>query len=305
MIIIQKKNKQKNLLGYRNTLLTFIMKKLKKVSKKLDDVNSKIQECSKMEDYKLYGELLTSYLYKLDDIHKDTIVLGNYYNDNNPITIPLDISISPADNAKRYFKKYHKLKNAIDIVTVQKSELEKEINYLESIVYELQFASNIPALEHIYDEMENANLFSRRTNAKQGTKSFRIKKPKSKSKAINNFLSYSADGFTILVGRNNQENDYLTTKIAKENDIWFHVKDLQGSHVLLVVNHLVPSQELINKVASTTAYYSKAKQSSNVPVDYTLAKYVKKPAKSKPRHGNLYKSANSKCSTKIAFWIIL
>lgn len=293
-----KKEQAEEFIQYRNTLLAFISKKLKKISKKLDEVNSKIQECSKMDEYQLYGELITSYLYKINDAHIDHIVLENYYKQNEPINIPLDITLSPADNAKKYFKKYHKLKNTIDIVTVQKSELEKEIDYLESIVYELQIAKNIQEISDIYQEMENFNLFSRKVQAKQGSKAFNIgckfsndknKKSFNSSKKFSprdkkqvDFLSYQIDGFTVLVGKNNQENDYLTMRIAKENDLWFHVKDMQGSHVILIAEQKEPSQEVINKVASISAYYSKARQSSNVPVDYTLAKYVKKPAKAKP-----------------------
>lgn len=133
--------------------------------------------------------------------------------------------------------------------------------------------------------MEDNNLFSRKTPVKQGTKAFRVKNKqnrKSTNKKQNDFLSYQIDGFTVLVGKNNQENDYLTLKVAKENDLWFHVKDIQGSHVILVANQKEPSQETINRVAAISAYYSKAKQSSNVPVDYTLVKYVKKPSKAKP-----------------------
>lgn len=281
---------------YRNSLLSFIAKKLKKIAKKLDGVNEKIKECSNMDKYQLYGELLTSNLYQMKDTHISQITLENYYEQNSPITIPLDISLSPADNAKKYFKKYHKLKNTIDIVTQQKTELEKEIDYLESIVYELQVTKTIQELNNIYQEMEDNNLFSRRTTVQQGVKAFQIgkraakrlqheessEKHRVKNKTQNDFLSYQIGGFTVLVGKNNQENDYLTLKIAKENDIWFHVKDMQGSHVILVTEQKEPSQEIINQVASICAHYSKASQSSNVPVDYTLAKYVKKPAKAKP-----------------------
>ncbi len=280
---------------YRDSILAFIMKKLKKISKKLDTVNDKINECSKMDEYKLYGELLTSNLYKINNIHIDHIVLENYYKQNEPIEIPLDVSLSPADNAKKYFKKYHKLKNTIDIVSEQKIELEKEINYLESIVYELQVAQTTQDVDNIYKEMEDANLFSRKTQAKSGSKEYRIKNSNSRikngksnniksnsSSKIKDFLSYQIDGFTVLVGKNNQENDLLSLKIAKENDLWFHVKDMQGSHVVLTVQAKEPSQEVINQVAAIAAYYSRAKQSSNVPVDYTLAKYVKKPTKARP-----------------------
>lgn len=279
------KEREEEFTQYRNSLLSFIVKKLKKVSKKSDEVNKKIRECSKMDDYQLYGELLTNNLYRLNGNHSNYITLENYYDQNKPIKIPLDVALSPADNAKKYFKKYHKLKNTISIVNLQKEELEKETDYLESIVYELQIAKNISELNHIYQEMEDNNLFSRRTPVKQGTKAFQVKNKQNRkltNKKQTDFLSYQIDGFTILVGKNNQENDYLTLKIAKENDIWFHVKDIQGSHVILVVNQKQPSQETINRVASISAYYSKAKQSSNVPVDYTLAKYVKKPSKAKP-----------------------
>lgn len=279
------KEQEEEFTQYRNSLLTFIAKKLKKISKKSDEVNQRIQECSKMDDYQLYGELLTNNLYRLNENHADHVILENYYQQNEPIKIPLDVALSPSDNAKKYFKKYHKLKNTISIVTVQKDELEKEIDYLESIVYELQIAKNTTELDRIYQEMEDNNLFSRRTPVKQGMKAFRVKNKQNRKltdKKQSDFLSYQIAGFTVLVGKNNQENDYLTLKVAKENDIWFHVKDMQGSHVILVVNQKGPSQEIINQVASICAYYSKARQSSNVPVDYTLAKYVKKPAKAKP-----------------------
>lgn len=279
------KEQEEEFTQYRNSLLTFIAKKLKKISKKSDEVNQKIQECSRMNDYQLYGELLTNNLYRLNENHADHVILENYYQQNKPIEIPLDVALSPSDNAKKYFKKYHKLKNTISIVTVQKEELEKEIDYLESIVYELQIAKNVTELDRIYQEMEDNNLFSRRTPVKQGVKAFRVKnKPNRKlaDKNQSDFLSYQIADFTVLVGKNNQENDYLTLKVAKENDIWFHVKDIQGSHVILVVNQKEPSQEIINQVAVIAAQYSKAKQSSNVPVDYTLAKYVKKPSKAKP-----------------------
>lgn len=278
-----KKEQLEEFIQYRNSLLTFVSKKVKKVSKKLDVVDEKIEECLKIDEYKLYGELLTNNLYKLDKFHTDHIMLENYYEENKLINIPLDISLSPSDNAKKYFKKYHKLKNTIDLVTIQKTELEKEINYLESIVYELQLAKTTKDLDYIYQEIDEANLLSRKVNIKKVNKSFNLKeKAHQNTKNSNNFLSYIVDGFTVLVGRNNKENDYLTMKIAKQNDIWFHVKNIQGSHIILVVNHKEPSQEIINKIAAICAYYSKANQSSNVPVDYTLAKYVKKPSKSKP-----------------------
>ena len=168
-------------------------------------------------------------------------------------------------------KKYNKLKNASSIVKEQKVELEKEINYLESIVYEIEISTCIEDIDLIYEEIKSS--FS--NNKKQKLK---VKENTSVSTPI----SYSIDGFKVLIGRNNKQNDELTFKIANSNDIWFHVKDFHGSHVILFTNGEIRSQETINKCATLAAYYSKAMNSSNVPVDYTFVKNVKKYKNAKP-----------------------
>lgn len=262
--------------SYRNQLLNFILGKLKKISKKLSVIDEKLKECNHMDEYKLYGELITSYLYQLPQEHTSQITLTNYYT-NEPTCIPLDISISPSENAKKYFKKYHKLKNTFIIVQEQKIDLEKEIDYAESIVYEIQSAKTLKELDEIYDEIQDT--FTLKT--KQQSKKKALKKKKSKA-TLGNPISYEIQNFKVLVGKNNRLNDELTFKIAKKDDIWFHVKDFHGSHVILCTNGSTPSQEVINQCASLAAYYSKATLSSNVPVDYTLVKYVKKPSKAKP-----------------------
>ena len=266
------KNKQEKeqFLTYRNTMLNFIMAKLKKISKKLSTIDERLKECSQMETYKLYGELITNYLYQIPKQRLSHIELLNYY-DNKMINIPLDVSILPVENAKKYFKKYSKLKNASTIVKEQKSKLEKEINYLESIVYEIEISTCIEDIDLIYEEIKSS--FS--NNKKQKLK---VKENTSVSTPI----SYSIDGFKVLIGRNNKQNDELTFKIANSNDIWFHVKDFHGSHVILFTNGEIPSQETINKCATLAAYYSKAMNSSNVPVDYTFVKNVKKYKNAKP-----------------------
>ena len=266
------KNKQEKeqFLTYRNTMLNFIMAKLKKISKKLSTIDERLKECSQMETYKLYGELITNYLYQIPKQRLSHIELLNYY-DNKMIDIPLDVSILPVENAKKYFKKYSKLKNASTIVKEQKSKLEKEINYLESIVYEIEISTCIEDIDLIYEEIKSS--FS--NNKKQKLK---VKENTSVSTPI----SYSIDGFKVLIGRNNKQNDELTFKIANSNDIWFHVKDFHGSHVILFTNGEIPSQETINKCATLAAYYSKAMNSSNVPVDYTFVKNVKKYKNAKP-----------------------
>ena len=294
------KEEKEQFISFRNQILNFILAKSKKLAKKLMEIDEKLKECTNMEDYKLYGELLTSYLYQISNKHISEITLENYYEENAPITIPLDISISPSENAKKYIKKYHKIKNAHMIIQEQKQELEQEIAYLESIIYEIQSAKTISDLNAIYEEIETSflkksnvntrNLKSQKMGSGLKYDNFKQKQLNSNAKRKQNkkrgslpeILQLQIDGFQVLVGRNNKQNDELTFKIAKKEDIWFHVKDLHGSHVVLATNGKTPSQETINKVASIAAYYSKAAQSSNVPVDYTFIKYVKKLNNSKP-----------------------
>lgn len=266
------KNKQEKeqFLTYRNTMLNFIMAKLKKISKKLSTIDERLKECSQMETYKLYGELITNYLYQIPKQRLSHIELLNYY-DNKMIDIPLDVSILPVENAKKYFKKYNKLKNASSIVKEQKVELEKEINYLESIVYEIEISTCIEDIDLIYEEVKSSfsNNKKQKLKVKENTNTYAP-------------ISYSIDGFKVLIGRNNKQNDELTFKIANSNDIWFHVKDFHGSHVILFTNGEAPSQGIINKCAALAAFYSKATNSSNVPVDYTFVKNVKKYKNAKP-----------------------
>lgn len=269
--------------NYRNSILKLILQELKKCTKRLSNINQKLNECSNMDIYKLYGELITANLYRINNnINLDKIVLENYYDNNLPIEIPLDKTIFPAQNAKKFFKKYNKLKNALQIVSMQKDETSKEINYLESIIYELESAKTISDVHLIYDEIaENVIFKDKLSNKKSNKKS----KKQSNAKNTEQNITLSPillDGYTIYIGKNNKQNDYLTLKFAHKNDLWFHTKDIHGSHVILKTNENEISQELINKCASIAAFYSKAKDSSNVAVDYTYVKYVKKPVGAKP-----------------------
>jgi len=236
-----------------------------------------------MDTYKLYGELITANLYKINNsINVEKIVLENYYDNNSPIEIPMDKTISPSYNAKKYFKKYNKLKNASQIVSVQKDETSKEIIYLESIIYELESAKTIEDVHLIYDEIaENVIFKDTLSSKKTNKKSSKVSKNKSNKEDFAPTPTILV-GYTIYIGKNNKQNDYLTLKFAHKNDIWFHTKDIHGSHVILKTNEQEITQELINKCASIAAFYSKAKDSSNVAVDYTYVKYVKKPAGAKP-----------------------
>ena len=262
-----------NFMNYRNNLLKLILLKLNKLNDKLDSINLKIIECKDSEKYKIYGELITSNLYRINDYKTDSITLENYYDNNKEITIPLDRSISPSLNAKKFFKKYKKLKTAKDFVNKKKLELLDDINYFESIVYEINCAKNISDIDEIYNEIQENPI-----NIKKTQSSKKKKSTNTSSEPIKHII----DGFTVLVGKNNKQNDYITTKLANKDDIWFHVKDFHGSHLILRTEGKAPNPETLYKCAELAKLHSKAMQSSNISVDYTYVKYVKKPSNSKP-----------------------
>lgn len=272
--------------NYRNTLLKLILDTLKKYNKRLYNINEKLHECDDMEKYRIYGELITANLYRIPNKNLEEIELENYYDNNNKILIKLDKRYSPSINAKRFFKKYSKLKNALAIVSEQKKATLKELDYIESIVYELESSTSIDELTSIFDEISENDIFKEKTSRVNNTKKSKIKKSKlTKNKEVSfNPIKYNVEGYTVLVGRNNKENDYLTLKYASKNDIWFHTKDFHGSHTILkITNNLpYPNFDILVETAKIAAQHSKAKNSSNVPVDYCEVKYVKKPSGSRP-----------------------
>lgn len=277
------KETNEEFINYRNSILKLILNELKKYKKRLFNINNKLQNCENMDIYKIYGELLTANLYRIKDENISSIELENYYENNKLTSIPLDIKYTPSVNAKRYFKKYNKLKNELKIVTIQKEETQRELSYIESIVYELEASSTIEEIASIFEEISENVIFKDKISYKNKNNS-KIKKSKlTKNKNVSfNPLKYTIDGYTLLVGRNNKENDYLTLKYAKKTDLWFHTKDIHGSHAILLVNNKTPDTDILIKCAQITAYHSKARNSSNVPVDFCETKYVKKPNGAKP-----------------------
>lgn len=264
-------------INYRNTILRMILDVLKKYNNRLLSINSKLKECDEMDKYKLYGELITANLYRLSNTHTSSIELENYYDNNNLISIPLDAKYSPNINAKRYFKKYTKLKNAFQIVSEQKIETENELNYIDSIVYELENSSSLEDVQDIFEEISENVIFKEKLKKKEK----KNKVSKKKKQQTFSPIEYEIDGFKVYVGRNNKENDWLTLSFANKNDIWFHTKDIHGSHVILKVDKPI-NDDILVKCAEIAAKHSKAKLSSNVPVDYCLVQFVKKPHGAKP-----------------------
>ncbi len=296
---------------YRDTVLKLVLNHVGKIKERISTIDSKIADCTNAEKYRLYGELITSNLYRIPDYPQAEVTLENYYDNNNLITIPLDEKFSPSKNAKNFFKKYRKLQNTIAIIEKQKELSEAELSYLESIVYELEEVSTIEDIDNIYSEICDNLIFGKNAN----TVNNHVYTSTNKVANLNNsnYLNHSKngnlkkenssnmpekrniDGYTVYIGKNNKQNDYLTCRLAQNSDIWFHTKDIHGSHVVLKNDSLHSSSQnssasctfnipdsVLYKCASIAAYYSKARMSQNVPVDYTLIKYVKKPNGAKP-----------------------
>ena len=279
-----KKESLQELKNYKDTVFKIILSTFEKYKKRLKNMDTKLKECENLDKYRLYGELITANLYKIPNKNIKKITLENYYDNNKPITISLDDKYLPSINAKKFYKKYNKLKNTLEIVTIQKQETKSELQYLESIIYELECCNSIEEISEILDELSENEIFKEKINSLKNKRKYEIKKSNfTKNKKISfNPIKYKIDNFTFLVGRNNKENDYLTLKYAKKTDLWFHTKDIHGSHAILILDNKTPAHDILNKCAEITAFHSKAKHSSNVPVDYCEVKYVKKPNKAKP-----------------------
>lgn len=244
-----------------------------RAAKKQGILLSTLKDAKNKDKYKIYGELLTANLYRIADGDSE-ISVENYYDENLPtVKIALDPQLSAAQNAQKYFKKYQKAKTAETEATKQLEENEAVLDYLESTLVLVLNAETESDLNAIRTELSEQG-YLKRIVAKKNQKLQNTSKPM-------HFVS--SDGFDIYVGKNNTQNDYLTLKLANSNDIWFHTKNIHGSHVIikLGLDKDVPENTL-REAAELAAFYSKARESSQVPVDYTLVKNVKKPNGAKP-----------------------
>ena len=268
----REKDKKERLSRKSAHLVKLVGNNIYRCAKKLIAQKSELADTKNMEKYKRYAELITANLYALKDGEKQAVVV-DYYDEEMPeIAITLDERLSPANNAQRYFKKYNKAKTASEELTKQIKKAQDELDYLESVEEELQKAETEEDLSEIADELFEQG-YLKRTGDKR-------KKKKETSKPME-FVT--DEGFVILVGKNNKQNDLLTLKIAKNSDMWFHTKDIHGSHVVLRYEYGKEFTDAsIVAAAKYAAKYSKASNSANVPVDYTLVKYVKKPSGAAP-----------------------
>jgi len=240
--------------------------------KKLEKLRQTMNEAEGADKFRRLGELLTAQLYLMNKGDKQVEVTDYYEEDQPKIQVQLDPLLTPNENAQRYFRKYTKMKNSREVVTEQIDETEREIAYLDSVLQGLDTAT--PAdIEEIRAELTEQGYI----RARGGRKGDRGKK-KNDRPAI---LCYtSSEGVPIYVGKNNTQNDYVTNRLGQSNDTWLHTKDMPGSHVLIRAAEY--GEQTLKEAAMLAAYYSKGKESSLVPVDYTKIRQVRKPSGAKP-----------------------
>lgn len=251
-------------------LLRFLGNERSKNIKKLANLQRDLEEAGDADQFRVWGELLFASLHTLNKGDKEARLVNYYDEEQAEITIPLDPLLSPTDNAQRYFKRYNKYKNSLKVINEQMQKTYEEIVYMETLLQQLAHAS-LNDIEEIREELVS-----------QGYLRDRSKKGKKKKKSARPTLQVftSSEGVDIYVGKNNLQNEYVTNRLASPNDTWLHTKDIPGSHVVIRSEEF--GDATLEEAAQLAAYFSQAKQSSSVPVDCTLIRYVRKPSGAKP-----------------------
>ncbi|MDO5382162.1 MAG: NFACT RNA binding domain-containing protein [Eubacteriales bacterium] len=261
---------------------------LERSYKKLDIQEKQLKDTEKKDKYRIYGELINTYGYNIED-GADKLTALNYYT-NEEITIPLDNTLTPTENANKYFARYNKLKRTFEAGTRLIKEITEEIQYLESIENALDIATTEDDLNNIKDELSHTGYIKKST--KKGNSRPQNNKP---------LHFVSSDGFHIYVGKNNLQNDELTFKTATNSDWWFHAKKMPGSHVIVKCDGKELPDRTFEEAASLAAYYSKGRDQDKVEIDYVQKKEVKKPAGSKPGFVVYYTNYSMMASTDISW----
>ena len=237
---------------------------IKKEEVRYQKIKDELEDTNKMDTYKLYGDLLMINAH-LQVQYEPSIELQNLLSDEGEmLTIPLKPNLTIVENAQWYYKLYTKLKNRMVSGEYQLNASTTKLEYLKSILYSISLATTRESLEEIRKECMDAGIIKK------------SKKPLSYKLGKSNYIHLTIDEGEIFIGRNNQQNEYLTHRFAKPTDIWFHTQDIQGSHLILRLN-VEPDDMILSKVAQYAAYFSKARETSKVPVDYTYIKNIKKP----------------------------
>ena len=243
-----------------------------RIRRKLAAQEKELLDCRDRDKWRIYGELITANLYRMER-GMSRLTTQNYYDpDCADVDIPLDVRLSPQENAAKYFKKYTKAKTAEKYLTEQLEKGRAELMYLESVQQELALAESEQDFNDIRSELADGGYLRRGGNGKKAA----FQRP-SKPREFR-----SSAGLRILVGRNNRQNDRLTAKDAEKWDLWLHTQKIHGGHVILCTGGVEPDEQSLLEAASLAAYFSQAQGSTKVPVDYTPVKFVKKPAGARP-----------------------
>ncbi len=242
---------------------------LERLHKKIGIHEATLSDTENMEKYRIYGELLCANLYRAEP-GASHIILENFYDNMQPIDIPLDKTKNASANAQLYFKKYRKLKTAAVVVRDELARAREEVAYMETVLDAICRAEDEDALAEIRRELAAGGYIKEERRSKK------------QKEAPSEPLQFEIDGFSVLVGRNNRQNDLVTMRLSRAEDIWLHVKNMPGSHVLIrAERHTVPDAVIL-RAAAIAAYYSAGRDSAQVPVDFTAVKNVWKPSGAKP-----------------------
>lgn len=251
-------------------LLKLLANASDRLSRKINTQQAELQKCADREPLRVCGDLIQANLYRIEK-GAPFADLENFYEENSPtLRVKLNPALSASQNAQKYYKEYRKAKTAEQVLAVQIEKAQEELQYIDTVFDALSRAQTERELSEIRQEL-----------IEQGY----VKKARGKQKtpaALPPLQFTSSEGFAILVGRNNRQNDKLTLRTANNNDIWFHTKNIPGSHTVIVTDGKTPGEATILQAAQLAAYHSRAKDSAQVPVDYTQIRHVSKPQGAKP-----------------------
>lgn len=250
-------------------LLRVLSNLSERLSRKINAQQAELNQCADREQLRVFGDLLNANLYQVQK-GASSVELQNFYEDMEPVVIRLNPALTASQNAQKYYKDYRKARTAEQILKEQIIQAEQELAYVDTVFDALSRAETERELSEIRQELADQGYLKRG-------------KGKQKPQAMMGPMEFcSSEGFSILVGRNNRQNDKLTMKQAGNNDLWFHTKNIPGSHTVLVTQGRTPGESSILEAAKLAAYHSRAKNSAQVPVDYTQIRHVNKPSGAKP-----------------------
>lgn len=255
----------------KDAVAQVLSKHFARLYKKIDIHQKNLKKAEKKDRYRVYAELITANLYQLTE-NKKEVTLPNYYDENRPLAIPMDETISPSRNAKKYFEKYNKEKTMEKVSREMLTEIHEEISYLESVRDLLELSRDEKNIAEIKEELTLGGYIADKSPKK-----------KKKDNPISGPMQFlSSDGMQILCGKNNRQNEELTLKIASKYDLWLHIRNIPGSHTVIRCQGAQVSDQTLYEAALIAAQYSKSAKDTKAAVDYTPVKYVKKPSGAKP-----------------------